>query len=489
MNGMAIEEAPPLPPVSRRRFLASAALPFLRPRPPAGATAPDRRVVVVGAGLAGLSAAYLLGERGYEVTLVEARDRPGGRIWTWREPFKDGQWLEAGAPSGDDGGKRLLKWCQAFGLDLEAPPRPGASPEVLLHLKGETFPARELILRNPYGLPLELAKVPPNALLARYLAPLAAKLPDRAAWTRPEWAPYDGKSLATLLREVGAPSAARALMAQAAEGGDLTSTSALWAIRDAARARLAGVTKALGVKGGMDRLPQAFAARLNGRILHDTALVAVRVSGERVTAFVESKGRAAPLEARHLVLTAPFGALQDVEFDPALPAGKARAIRELPYAQVSHVYIQTRSRSYERRGLQSLLWTDTPIGRVLVATPPDSPSGRGLLRVSMQGESASEIDGMAEEKRIPYVLALLDLVLPGARENAETVRFHSWNLDPWAKGAWCHFAPGQVASLHPHLAPPVGPLHFGGEHTSTVEAGLEAALESGERVVAEIAGA
>ena len=107
----------------------------------------------------------------------------------------------------------------------------------------------------------------------------------------------------------------------------------------------------------------------------------------------------------------------------------------------------------------------------------------------MQGESATEIDGMAEEKRIPYVLALLELVLPGARENAETVRFHSWSLDPWARGGWCRFSPGQVAALHPHLAPPVGPLHFGGEHTTTLEAGLEAALESGERVTAEIAGA
>ena len=472
--------------VSRRRFLAAAAAPLLVPRARPGAAGPDRRVVVVGAGLAGLSAAYLLGERGYEVTLVEARDRPGGRIWTWREPFKDGQWLEAGAPSSDDGSKRLLKWCQAFGLELEAAPRTSAPSEVLLHLKGETFPARELILRNPYGLPLDLAKVPPHTLLARYLAPVAAKLPDRRAWTRPEWASYDGKSLATLLREVGAPSAARALLAQAAEGGSLASTSALWAIRGAARPRLAGVTKSLTVKGGMDRLPQAFAARIKGRILQDTALVAVRVRGERVTAFVESKGRAAPLEARHLVLTAPFGALQDVEFDPGLPAGKTRAIQELPYAQVSHVYVQTRSRFYERRGLQSLLWTDTPIGHVLVATPPDSPSGRGLLQVSLQGEAATEVDGMVEEKRIPYLLALLELVLQGARENAETVRFHSWNLDPWAKGAYSHFAPGQVASLHPHIAPPVGNIHFAGDHTSTVEAGMEAALESGERVVAEI---
>jgi len=445
-------------------------------------------VVVVGAGLAGLGAAYLLGERGYEVTLVEARERPGGRIWTWREPFKDGQWLESGATSTDDGSKRVLKWCQAFGLEVVPPPRPSPPPELLLHLKGETFPARELILRNPYGLPLELAKVPPQALLARYLAPLAAKLPDRASWTRPEWAAYDAKSLATLLREAGAPSAARSLMAQAAEGGSPTTTSALWALREAARPRLAGVTKSLVVKGGMDRLPKAFAERLKGRILYDTALVALRVRGERVTAFVESKGRAAPVEARHVVLAAPFGALREVEFDPVLPAGKARAIQELPYALVSQVHVQTRSRFYERRGLQSLLFTDTPLGRVVVATPPDSPSGRGLLQVWMHGEAAAEIDGMLEEKRIPYVLALLELVLPGAREYAETVRFHSWNLDPWARGAWRQFSPGQVAALHPQVAPAVGPLHFGGEHTSTVEAGLEGALESAERVVAEIAG-
>src|SRR6185295_1592390 len=104
--------------VSRRHFLASAAAPFLVPRALLGATPPDRRVVVVGAGLAGLGAAYLLGERGYEVTLVEARERPGGRIWTWREPFKDGQWLESGATSTDDGSKRVLKWCQAFGLEV-----------------------------------------------------------------------------------------------------------------------------------------------------------------------------------------------------------------------------------------------------------------------------------------------------------------------------------------------------------------------------------
>ncbi len=429
-------------------------------------------MIVVGAGLAGLSAATVLGEKGYAVTVVEARDRPGGRISTWREPFKDGQWLEAGAPGGAPGYKRMVSWCETLGLELEAPPLSSLSSELLVHMKGQTFAGHELIERNPYGLPLDLAKVPPNALLERYLAPVAAKMLDRMAWTRPEWAEYDGMSLFRLLGRLRAPDAARELMAVAP---------------DCNRPRLAGASKPLAVKGGMDRLPQAFAARLKGRLLYDTALAAVKGRGDGVTAYVQNKGRTESLEARHLVLTAPFGALQDVDFQPGLPEGKARAVAELPYTQVSKAYIQTKTRFFEQRGLRRLLWTDTPLERVFMATPPGSESGRGLLHVCMDGDAATEIDGMSEAKRIPYVLGMLELMLPGIRANAETVLFHSWNLDPWAKGGYSHFAPGQAATLLPHVGTPVGNIHFAGEHTATLEPGIEGALESGERVVAEIA--
>jgi monoamine oxidase len=356
-----------------------------------------------------------------------------------------------------------------------------------VHMKGETFAGHELIERNPYRLPLDLAKIPPNALMDHYLAPVAAKMLDRAAWTRPEWAEYDGMSLFRLLGRLKAPDAARDLMAVAPDCNRLETASALWALREAARARLAGASKPLAVKGGMDRLPQAFAARLKGRLLYDTALAAVKSRGDGVTAYVQNKGRTESLEARHLVLTMPFGALQDVDFQPGLPEGKARAIAELPYTQVSKVYIQTKTRFFEQRGLRSLLWTDTPLERVFMATPPGSESGRGLLHLWMDGDSATEIDGMSEAKRNPYVLGMLELMLPGIRANAETVLFHSWNLDPWAKGAYAHLAPGQAATLVPHLAPPVGNVHFAGEHTAIAEPGIEGALESGERVVAEIA--
>ena len=178
-----------------------------------------------------------------------------------------------------------------------------------------------------------------------------------------------------------------------------------------------------------------------------------------------------------------------MDFDPALPEGKTRAIHELPYTQVSKVYIQTKTRSYERRGLRACSGPTPRSSGCSWRLPRTRQSGRGLLQVWMDGEAATEIDGLAEGRRIPYVLAMLELMLPGRRESAETVRFHSWNLDPWAKGAYSHFAPGQVATLLPHIAPPVGTIHFAGDHTAIEASGIEGALESGERVVAEIAGA
>ena len=467
--------------MTRRGFLAAAVPLLVPPR------LKQRRVVVVGAGLAGLCTAYLLGERGYEVTVVEARDRPGGRVWTWREPFADGQWLEAGAPGGVDRDARLVRWCRTFSLELETDP-PGPPPPVLFHLKGETFPERELVVRNPWGLPLELAKVAPQALLARYLGPLAARLGPSGPWTSPEWAAYDGKSLATLLRELDVPRAIRAPLARTLSGDAPETASALAAIRQVARSPWAGLAKRVRVKGGMDGLPRAFADRLKGRILYETAFVAVKTRRDGVTVFAQRGPRAEPLEAGHVVLASPPGTLPDADFDPGLPEGKLHAIEALAHTRASQVFVQTKSRYYERRGLQGLLWTDTPLDRVIVATPADSPSARGLLRVSMNGAAAEEMDELAEERRTPFALAMLELMLPGTRASAETVRFHSWTLDPWARGASYEPGPGQVAALLPVLASPVGSLHFAGEHTAAGGPGLEGALESAERVVEEIAG-
>jgi monoamine oxidase len=103
--------------MDRRTFLQSAlAVPaFMGARvQPAG-----RRVVILGAGLAGLSAAYELDRAGYDVTVLEARTRPGGRVHTLREPFSDGLYAEAGAARIQDSHAFTLRYVKEFGLSLD----------------------------------------------------------------------------------------------------------------------------------------------------------------------------------------------------------------------------------------------------------------------------------------------------------------------------------------------------------------------------------
>ncbi len=80
---------------------------------------PARRVIVVGAGLAGLSAAYELTRAGHDVVVLEAQSRPGGRVLTFREPLADGLWAEAGAARIADGHALTLRYVRQFGLPLE----------------------------------------------------------------------------------------------------------------------------------------------------------------------------------------------------------------------------------------------------------------------------------------------------------------------------------------------------------------------------------
>src|SRR5687767_5364221 len=81
--------------------------------------AAPKKIIIIGAGIAGLSAGYELTQLGHQVTILEARARPGGRIQTLREPFADGLYAEAGAARIPDTHDLVLKYVKLFGLPLE----------------------------------------------------------------------------------------------------------------------------------------------------------------------------------------------------------------------------------------------------------------------------------------------------------------------------------------------------------------------------------
>src|SRR5205823_5599916 len=113
----------PIMPINRRTFLKQSTIAIagvsLARFPIVTATVAPKKIIIIGAGMAGLSAGYELSQAGHDVTILEARTRPGGRVQTLREPFSDGLYAEAGAARIPDNHDLTLKYVKLFDLPLE----------------------------------------------------------------------------------------------------------------------------------------------------------------------------------------------------------------------------------------------------------------------------------------------------------------------------------------------------------------------------------
>ncbi len=207
---------------SRREFLKRSALglaalsagpvrPGAQAQKPLEPGAPRKRVLIAGAGLAGLVAAYELAQAGHDVTVLEASTRPGGRVWTLREPFSDGLYAEAGAGRIPDWHQLTLDYAKQFGLTL-APfyPSQGASVYLLRGKRYKVAAGGTLDISDlPFELTAEERKLGLDGLQHKYIDPILSELGD---FTAPGWPPerlkeFDRMVWPELLQKRGLPRA------------------------------------------------------------------------------------------------------------------------------------------------------------------------------------------------------------------------------------------------------------------------------------------
>ncbi|MBI3683585.1 MAG: FAD-dependent oxidoreductase, partial [Acidobacteria bacterium] len=242
--------------LTRRGFLAS-----LAGAACAGA-APGKRVVIAGAGLAGLCAAYELGKRGYEVTVFEGQLRPGGRVLTLREGLSPDLHAEAGATRIGDFHDFPLRYIREFELEL-APYSAPANKRTAYYLHGKRLaPAPGEAVDWPLDLTPEERKLGMQGLSAKLLDAVVKSLPQKNdPRVPPAIRSLDEVTVGQYLASKGLSPAAAELACQGLRAGQW---SAAWTLN--LFSGLIGAQKVYTIQGGNDRLPMSFARRLGTRI-------------------------------------------------------------------------------------------------------------------------------------------------------------------------------------------------------------------------------
>lgn len=455
---------------------------------------PKKRILVLGAGLAGLTAAWELDQAGHEVVIVEVQTRPGGRILTLREGFTPGLSAEAGAMSFSDSYQHLMHYIRLFqiphaSLATAAVRSTSASP--LYYLRGKRLQTDQGGTVNwPFELTDKERALGQMGILHNYILSLLEGVDDPTPpYTFPDWArPYDQKTLLELAAERGASRGAQELIRHTLWFGGLRHDESAAACLLPDLSLFYRGQPAYGFPGGVDTLPLAFAARLRNRIRYGTEVVRIEQGRERVEVIVKTGNGLDRLTADRVVCTIPFPVLRHIEVNPPLSPPKREVVFGLEYSSVTRVYLQVSQRFWESEGVTGGALTDLPIGQVQEHPifRMGTEGGRTLLEAHVRGEVAPQLDAMTEDERLRFVLAEMEKVHPGVSQYYEGGRSKSWQNDLWSRGAFSSFRPGQMTDWLPKIIRPEGRIHFAGEHTSIYPTTMEGAIESGARAAREI---
>ena len=472
------EPGPPVP-----RAVLDVPAQGLEPRADGG----RKRVIVMGAGLAGLVAAFELERRGHDPVVLEAQNRVGGRIHTLRD-LAPGLYAEAGAMRIPRVHELTLAYCRRFGLALR--PFVMDNPRTYVYVAGRRMRHEEAD-RNPGRLPFAVAEHERGRTyvelwdeVTREIRELYEREGDAALARMGE--EYGDLSLREFLRARGFSEGAIECYGIMSFREANLGASVVEQLREIVGRAFEDMQE---IAGGMDQLPLAFYRRLAGRVRFGAHVHAVEQDEGSVTVHFRTRAGEFSETGDHAVCTLPFGVLRHLDFRPALSLGKYRAIRSLNYNPSTKILLQFRRRFWERDDgiVGGTTATDLPIRRVVYPSHSDPGEERGVLLASYTwGQDAARWGALSPQDRV--VLALKDVakIHPQAPTEFEAGASHAWYNDSYAGGAFALFEPGQESALQADIVKPEGRVHFAGEHCSLWHAWIQGALEAGIRAAEAI---
>lgn len=441
----------------------------------------QRTVTVIGAGLAGLSAAYDLQRLGWNVTVLDARERPGGRVYSLRN-FSHGLVAEGGGEFIEESHTRMLAFAKQFNLPLGRVGSWQGQDRDWASFDGKTGPMSDTSLWG-VNLHTEVERI----WLA--LSELGQHVSDpHQPQEAREAERLDRQSTADWIQSLDAHPLAKKDFIQHIRS-EYTCEPERHSLLDLARnASMYYLTLKRNtnyrVVGGNDLIPRSLAAALPDVRLN-APVSSIRVLPEEVVVTYQQGDSHASLSSEFAILAIPLTTARLIEFNPPLPAAHHRLVNELSYGAVTKVLIEYRKRFWDGCGWNGRLSSDTPIVYTWHATSHVEDE-HGIITAYTGGDPGARLAAYSDEERIRCAVATIEKLFPGSSDLIEQTATVAWPNEPYTRASYAAFAPGQVIAHWQTLFEPAGRLFLAGEHATAIQGFMEGAVESGQRVAAGI---
>jgi monoamine oxidase len=505
--------------ISRRRFISGALVAGAAAAYPSAAAAASKKthkrkhkhkhkakskthkadVVVVGAGFAGLTAARLIAAQGHSVTVLEARDRVGGRAWN--HDLGNGDVSERGGTFVGPTQDHISALASAVGVG--------------------TFPTydtgNDLYVNNvdnPLGLigPMQysdsgpLGTAPPDPTIAaevieaiQQLDQMSTEVPVDAPWEASNASSWDGQTLQSWIDANSVTPRFKALVAAAtrpifgAEPGELSLLFTLFYIAASGNEQNAGTfERNFDTRGGAQQ----------SRFVGGSQEIAIRVAASLgdsvvlnspVSQIVHGKSdvvvhsQELAVTAKQVIVAIPPTLTARLDYDPPMPYARDQLVQRYPQGTLTKVAAVYSTPFWRANGLTGqVLDTGGPVSASFDDSPPDG--SLGVLFGFVGGDNARSYNAMSPSDRQSAVLNQYATWMGSDALNAQAYFDTIWSQEVWTRGCPVGIPSlGTLLAYGPQIRQPVGRIHWAGTETSTYWNGyMDGAVRSGERAAAEV---
>ncbi|XP_012415560.1 L-amino-acid oxidase-like [Trichechus manatus latirostris] len=457
-----------------------------------GQTIESKRVVVIGAGMAGLTAAKILQDAGHQVTVLEASGRVGGRVETHRVP--GAQWYGDLGPMRIPANHRfthefISKFCLKVGEFSQSNLRAWVLVNKVRRQTGEVQSDPSLM---GYVVKEDEKGKTAEQLFSQSLKKVVEELTKSSCKNVLE--KYDSFSTKEFLIKVGNLSRGAVRMI-----GDLmnTDTGCFESFLETLRYTTLQYQKSRfdEIIGGFDLLPRALHdALLPGTVLFHSPAKEVETSGDVVHVTYKTADPLQPkqrLTADYVIVTSTAKAARLLHFQPPLSLSKQDALRSVHYSSATKVLLVCTQCFWERDGIfggKSI--TDRP-ARFIYYPNHVFPNGTGVLLASYtQDKDSLFLLALSHAQLVDVILDDLAVVHNLPKEEIQALCPYStvkhWIQDPYSMGGFVSFTPYQYVDYGWELSRPEGRVYFAGEHTDLPHGWIDTAIKSGIRVAQNI---